>query len=85
MKVTTDYGEQEIEEVIRCYNLWRKSMINHNKLKSAYNQTEEGKLKNREKVKSYYERNKDRILEKRKDRYQQKKLNSQQRQDELLL
>lgn len=69
MKVTTDYGEQEIEEVIRCYNLWRKSMTKHNEIRHEYNQTEEGKTKNCQRAKNYYERHREEILAKRKLRY----------------
>lgn len=65
MKVQTDFGEQEIEEVIRCYNLWRKQMTKLNEIRWAYNQTEEGKLKNRARSKAYYEKHKEEIMARR--------------------
>jgi len=73
MKVNTEYGEQEIEEVVRCYNLWKNYIADMNKRRHAINQTEEGKQKNRANAKSYYERNKDAILAKRKEKYVSKK------------
>ncbi len=66
MKVQTEYGEQEIEEVIRCYNLWKALMKKNIEKRHEFNQTEEGKQKNRERAKIYYERNRDLILEKRR-------------------
>ena len=65
MKVQTDYGEQEIEEVIRCYNLWRKQVTKLNEIRWAYNQTDEGKQKNRDRSKAYYEKHKDEIKARR--------------------
>ena len=73
MKFQTDYGELEITEIIRCCNLWKKLMEKHNELKHAYNQTEEGKTKNRENAKLYYERHKEEISAKRKAKYEAKK------------
>lgn len=73
MKVETNYGEQELDEVVRCYNLWKNYIGDMNKRRHAKNQTEEGKLKNRANAKSYYERNKELILAKRKERYVSKK------------
>ena len=69
MKVQTDHGEQEIEEVIRCYNLWKNLMLKNIDRRNEYNQTEEGKTKNRERAKVYYERHKEEILAKRKAKY----------------
>lgn len=76
MKVQTDYGEQEIEEVIRCYNLWRKMMIKNIDRRNTYNQSEEGIEKNRARAKDYYQRHREEILEKRKQ-YNETKRNQE--------
>lgn len=78
MKVQTDYGEQEIAEVIRCYNLWRKMMTKQNEIRYQYNQTDEGKEKNRAKAKEYYEKHREEILEKRKLRYSSNNVQEQE-------
>ena len=70
--VQTAYGDVEIPELVRCYEMWRNMTIKHNKLRNKYNQTEEGKMKNREKAKQYYEKHREEILEKRKE-YREKK------------
>ncbi len=67
MKVSTNYGDQEIEEVIRCYNLWKTLAAKGNQKRSEYNQTEEGKIKNRLNAKAYYQRNREKVLAKRKE------------------
>lgn len=71
--VQTEYGDVEIPELVRCYNLWRAMMIKHNEIRKKYNQTEEGKTKNRERAKVYYEKNKELILKKRKEHREKKK------------
>ena len=73
MKVDTAYGEQEIEEVVRCYNLWKNYIADMNKRRHEKNQTDEGKQKNRANAKAYYEKNKAAILAKRKEKYASKK------------
>ena len=73
MKVQTDYGEQELEEIVRCYNLWKKLISNNVQRRNQKQQTQEGKLKNRENSKSYYERHREQILAKRKQRYDARK------------
>ena len=73
MKYTTDFGELEIEEIIRCCNLWKHYMVRMNERKYERNQTEEGKEQNRAAAKSYYERHRDQILAKRKEAYERKK------------
>lgn len=73
MKVQTEYGEQELDEVIRCYNLWKKMMAKNIGRKNEWNQTDEGKNKNRQNAKSYYQRHKEEILAKRKASYVSKK------------
>lgn len=69
MKVQTKYGEQELEEVIRCYNLWKKLIAKNVERKNKAHQTKEGKEKNRGNAKSYYERHREEILARRKEKY----------------
>jgi Zn-finger nucleic acid-binding protein len=64
--VQTTYGDVEIPELVRCYELWRGMITKQNEIRRKYNQTEEGKTKNREKAKDYYEKHKQEILQKRK-------------------
>jgi len=66
MKVQTDYGEQPIEEVVRCYNLWKKMAAKTAEKRRIINQTEEGALKNRQRANLYYERHREEVLEKRR-------------------
>lgn len=69
MKVQTDHGEQEIEEVIRCYNLWRNLIVKNVERRNEFHKTEEGKQQNRANSKNYYQRHREEILEKRRIKY----------------
>lgn len=73
MKVQTEYGEQDLEEVVRCFHLWKKLLADHNERRHQYNQTEQGKKKNRDRAKQYYERKKEEILQRKRDKYQAEK------------
>lgn len=66
MKLQTEVGEYEMEEVVRGFVLWRKLMERTNNKRWEKNQTEEGKIENRARSKAYYERNRDKVLEKRR-------------------
>ena len=70
--VQTQYGDVEIPELVRCYEMWRSMITKHNEIRKKYNQTEEGKRKNRAKAKEYYAKTRALILEKRKE-YREKK------------
>lgn len=72
-KVNTAYGEMTVAELVRCAEKWKRLMEKHNALRHRYNQTEEGKIKNREKAKSYYERNREKVLQKRRAIREKKK------------
>ena len=72
-KVNTAYGEMTVAELVVYAEKWKRLMEKHNALRHRYNQTEEGKIKNREKAKSYYERNRDKVLEKRRAIREKKK------------
>jgi hypothetical protein len=73
MNVQTDYGEQPLDEVIRCYHLWKAMIARSTEIKHQINQTDEGKVQNRMRAKAYYERHKDEIIAKRKAAYEAKK------------
>lgn len=65
--VQTAFGEVAFEEVLRAYEKTKQYAIN----KAEWLKTEEGKEYNRKKAKEYYERHKDKVLEKRANRYEQ--------------
>lgn len=66
MEHQTDYGKVTTEELIRVYNLWKKMTKKNVEKRNEYNQTEEGKQKNRARARVYYESHREIILEKRK-------------------
>lgn len=65
----TDYGTVKAAELIRVYGLWKKMIDKQVEKRNAFNQTEEGKQKNRSRAKDYYQRHKEEILAKRKAKY----------------
>ena len=72
-KIPTNFGEVEVDELVRIYNIYkRRDAKNQNRRKQVLS-TEAGREKNRERSRSYYHRNKDIVLEKRKQEYQKKK------------
>lgn len=73
MEHQTDYDKVSTEELVRVYHLWKKMIAKNAEIRNAYNQTPEGKAKNREKAKQYYEAHKEKVLAKRKARYDAKK------------
>jgi len=75
MKVQTDVGEYEMEEVVRGFVLWRKLMERTNNKRWEKNQTEEGKAENRARSKAYYERNREKVLAKRKEERESREKN----------
>ena len=66
-KVKTAYGEMTVAELVKYTEMWKAMAKKHNDLKCKYNQTDEGKEKNRERARDYYERNRDKVLEKRRE------------------
>lgn len=70
---TTEYGKVPVSELVRYYEMHKRMLDRIAAKKNEYNQTEEGKQKNREHAKQYYEKNREKILEKRKIKYQAKK------------
>jgi hypothetical protein len=75
MKLQTEVGEYEMEEVVRGFVLWRKLMEKNNNKRWERNQTEEGKLENRARSKAYYERNRAKVLQKRKEERERREKN----------
>ena len=73
MEFKTDYGMVSSDELIRVYHMWKRMTAKQVGHRNRYNQTAEGKEKNRENAKLYYERHKEEILAKKKARYQAKK------------
>ncbi len=69
----TNYGQKTVEELVRIYDIYRRTSLRHQENRNEFNQTDEGKIANRERAKSYYEYNKDTILARRKDIYKAKK------------
>ena len=66
MEHQTDFGKVSTEELIRVYNLWKKMTKKNVEKRNEYNQTEEGKEKNRARARVYYESHRELILEKRR-------------------
>ena len=80
MEHDTEYGKVSTDELLRVYHLWKKMIEKTIERRNEFNQTEEGKQKNRANAKNYYQRNREKILEKHKIRYENKK-NQYQMQD----
>ena len=72
--VATQYGDVPLEKLIHHYAVYREQEKKKAEKRNEFNQTEEGKELNRSRAKSYYERNRELILAKRKAKYIQKKL-----------
>ena len=64
--VKTAYGEMTIEELVKYTEMWKSMCEKHNQIRRKYNQSDEGKMKNRQRSKEYYERNREKVLEKRR-------------------
>jgi hypothetical protein len=70
---TTSFGEVPIDVLVKRYELEKKRDAKRYEKRMTYLQTDEGKAWNREKAKAYYERNKVKVLAKRKVFYASKK------------
>lgn len=70
-KVQTAYGEMTVAELVKYTEMWKAMAAKHNDYKKVYNQTEQGREKNRERSKVYYERHRDQVLEKRRSKRDQ--------------
>ena len=77
-KIQTNFGSVTVDELVRIYNIYKTRDRKNQQRRLVYNQTEEGRDKNRERASSYYERNRDAVLEKRKEWYQKKKNSNDQ-------
>ena len=67
--VKTAFGEVPFEEVLRVYEKKQESA----RVKAEWLKTDEGKEYNRQKAKEYYERHKEKVLQKRAERYEKDK------------
>ena len=65
-KYPTAYGEMTVAELIKYAEMWRAMMAKNIEARRKYNQTEEGKVRNRERAKDYYQRHRQEVLQKRK-------------------
>jgi len=63
---TTNYGEATLPDLLKAFEMSQRQK----EAKKAWLQTDEGKEYNRTKAKEYYNRHKDVVLEKRKERYE---------------
>lgn len=70
--ITTAYGQVTLERLVEVYNLYKKHESRKAEKRKEFLQTEEGKQYNRERAKSYYERNKDAIRVKARSKYVKK-------------
>lgn len=70
--ISTDFGNVTLERLVEVYNIYKKHENRKAEKRKEFLQTEEGKKYNRDRAKSYYERNKDVIREKAKSRYVKK-------------
>jgi len=67
--VTTAYGEVSLDTLIHNYEVYRSLDKRRQEKRREFLQTEEGKKYNRERAKAYYERNKEKVREKNRNRY----------------
>lgn len=70
---STEFGDIPIDTLVKHYELERKREARKYAKRLEFLATDEGKNWNRERSKSYYERNKAEILAKRKAWYKAKK------------
>ena len=71
--VTTSFGEVPLDTLVKKYETERAREARKYEKRLEFLHTDEGKAWNRAKAKAYYERNKEKILLKRKASYQTKK------------
>lgn len=71
--VATSFGEVPLETLVKRYESERQREAKKYEKRLEFIQTDEGKAWNRAKAKAYYERNKEKILLKRKEIYKSKK------------
>lgn len=66
MKVSTAFGEVEMADLIHCYEISKKAAERKYEKRLDFLLSDEGKEWNRKKAKAYYEKNKEKVLAKRK-------------------
>ena len=64
--VKTAYGDVSLETLVQVYETSRR----HNEKRGEWFKTEAGKAYQRQKAKEYYERNREKVLQKRAETYQ---------------
>lgn len=70
--IPTEYGNVSLERLVEVYNIYKKHENRKNEKRKEFLQTPEGKEYNRQRAKSYYERNKEAIREKVRSKYVKK-------------
>jgi len=70
---TTSFGEVPIDVLVKRYENEKKRAAKKYERRLTFLQSDEGKEWNREKAKAYYERNREKVLAKRKAAYEAKK------------
>lgn len=71
--VPTSFGEVSLSDLVRQYERVKKNNTNVYEKRKEFFKTEEGKQLNRARSKAYYEKNKEKILEKRHRAYAPKR------------
>ena len=71
--VPTQFGDVPLDTLVKRYEMEKKRDAKKYEKRLAFLATDEGKEWNRERAKSYYQRNKEAVLAKRKAWYQAKK------------
>lgn len=61
MPYPTAFGDVPVEELVKAYEAQKRMIEKQNERKKAYNQTDEGKAKNRARAKAYYDKNKEAV------------------------
>ena len=67
--IPTEYGNVTLERLLEVYHSYKKQENRKNEKRKEFLQTPEGKEQNRQRAKSYYERNKEVIREKARSKY----------------
>jgi hypothetical protein len=71
--VKTEFGEVPLDVLVHKYEVEMKREARKYIKRLEFLQTDQGKEWNRSKAKAYYERNREKVLAKRKETYQAKK------------
>jgi hypothetical protein len=79
MKVATAYGDVDVSVLVHHYEVYKRNEEKKYEKRLEFLMTEEGKEWNRKKAKEYYLKNKEKILQKRKEGYEPRKVKQHQK------